>query len=89
MITAAELLATAPPQTTPLSQAIRDLAADPNDPVLLAGVSASVQTLNGGVYRWTSKCGDADLNRKHKARLVAALHAIADALEQEELGGTP
>ena len=72
--------------TQRLSHAIRTLAlCDHADLALAAGVAASVRTLNEGVYQWTKQCADAETLRKHRARLVAALHAIADALEQEEL----
>ena len=70
----------------PLSTALRDLAAmDPDDPVLCAGVAASIRTLNEGVYQQTRLCGDPDLARKHRARLLNALAAMADALVMEEL----
>jgi len=71
--------------TSSLSQAIRNLAeTEHDDPVILAGVSASVRTLNEGVYQWTRECDNPELARKHRARLIAALLGIADALEQEE-----
>ena len=69
----------------PLSQAIRQLSrSDGADPVLAAGVQASVATLNEGVVQTTRLCGNGELHRKHRARLRAALAGIADALELEE-----
>lgn len=72
-------------QNMPLSRAIRDLAAqDARDPVLAAGVKASARQLNLGIVQTTRVCSDEELHRKHRARLRAALLAMADALEAEE-----
>ena len=73
--------------SAPLSTAVRDLAAmDPDDPVLRAGVAASVRTLTEGITWQARRCDDPDMTRKHRARLLAALGAMADALAVEERG---
>lgn len=76
---------TAPAKTMPLYNALRQLASDPGDAVLDAGTQASIRTLNSGVRQWTRQITDPEMIRKHQARLIAALQAMADALEQEEV----
>ena len=81
----AHLIARIPSATQALSAAVRDLAGcDASDPVLHAGVMASVQTLNQGVSQQTALCAAYEMQRKHRSRLRAALLAMADALAAEE-----
>lgn len=70
-----------------LSAAIADLAdADAADPALHAAVLASVATLNEGVVQMTTAAHDPETIRKHRARLRAALRAMAAVIREEEDG---
>lgn len=52
--------------------------------VLSEGVTRSVQTLNEGVVQYTDEVQNPETRRKHRARLRAALHAMADALGENQ-----
>ena len=65
-----------------LSAQLIELAARPSDdPVIRRAVTASVRTLNGGITQITSAVNDPAVRGKHHARLVAALKAMAEAVE--------
>ena len=51
------------------------------DPVLQAGVAASVATLTEGIVQRTGACRDPRVLCKHTARLRAALRAMAAQME--------
>lgn len=69
---------------------LRNIAySPPEDPILEAGVKASVATLNEGVYQETEACNDQRTIIKHRARLVSALHAMADAMPDAEPAPNP
>jgi hypothetical protein len=66
---------------TDLATALIELSErPPDDPVMRRAITASVRTLNDGVTQITAAVYDGDARRKHHARLVAALRAMAEAL---------
>jgi hypothetical protein len=78
------------PETHPLSVAVADLAALPDDdPVFHAGTLASAATLTVGIVQRTCAVTDERTIRKHAARLRAALRGMAMVLREEEGDADP
>jgi hypothetical protein len=76
--------------TMPLSEVLLGLAkADIGDPILRAGLEASVSVLTEGVMQMTRACADTRTHRKHLARLRQALRAMAAEAKRFEPGGSP